>query len=141
MPSARAECLGFPRLVSDFSKELSIDVKKAKIALTPISLETEKEPDHYRAYLLADQESCSVRGDCDSVVYLEETGGCYRAILSFRGKWAGIERKTGRELASIDIDSRFEGESVREGSPLRIERRRRRFEYDSKAKIYVEVSK
>lgn len=133
------ECIAFPRLAPSFASELSLDLKRAKIQFTPVNLSLESVKSETPAYVLADQESCSVRGDCDSVVYLGDGQGCYRPVLTFRGKWKGVDPKKGRELASLEIESRVEGDEVKGASPVRIERRRRRFDYDPSAKLYGEA--
>lgn len=139
MIASAAECVGFSRLAPDFASELSLDVKRANIRFVPVNLALESAKKESPAYVLADQESCSVRGDCDSVVYLGDEKGCYRSVLSFRGKWKGVDPKKGRELASLVIESRFEGDGVMGEAPIRIERRSRRFEYDPSTTRYGEA--
>jgi hypothetical protein len=138
--SARAapECVSFDRLVPAFADELAIDVKTAKINFIPINLAWNLKGAERPGYVVSDESSCSIRGDCDSLVYLGDARGCYRAVLGFRGKWKGLTRKQGRELASIKIESRFEGDAVKNKAILRIERRERWFEFDPTKDVYEE---
>jgi hypothetical protein len=135
--AAVEDCVRFPRLAPDFAAQLSLDVKKAKIAFTPLDLALDPKAGERPGYVLADLEGCSVKGDCDSLVYVGDAKGCYRSVLSFRGKWKGIDRKRGRELASLEVESRFE--SLKGRGPLGIERRRRHFEYSPKTSRYEET--
>ena len=122
-----ADCVPFDRLVPKFGSELAIDVKKAKIQFTPLDLRLATSEAERAAYLLADRESCGLRGECDSTVYVADPSGCYRSVLTFHGKWKRIDRKKGRELASFEIETSSDGE-----------RARRRFEYDPATRQYGE---
>lgn len=134
-----AECVTFGRLVPAFAAELGLEAERAKVRFASIDLALASAAGERAAYVLADESSCGASGDCDSMVYLREGKGCYRAVLAFRGKWKGIDRKRGRELASVEIDSRMEGDSAAAGSAIRVERRRRRFEYAPASERYAEA--
>lgn len=136
-PAAAEDCIRFPRLAPDFAAEHSLDVKKAKIAFLPLEFALDAKGGERPGYLLSDLQSCSVKGDCDSLVYVGDAKGCYRSVLSFRGKWKGLDRKHGRELASLQVESRFEG--VKGAGPTGIVRRIRRFEYSPATSRYVET--
>jgi hypothetical protein len=130
-----ADCISFGRLVPAFTSELSLDAKTAKILFTPLALDPASPKRH--AYLVTDRANCSVVGDCDSAIYLSDERGCYRSVLGFRGKWKGIRRTPGREIASVEVESRFEGGAA--GSRfLRIERRKRRFDFFAERNQYEE---
>ncbi len=135
---AALECVSFDRLVPAFADELAIDVKTAKINFIPVNLAMDAKGAERPGYVVSDESSCSIRGDCDSLVYLGDAKGCYRAVLGFRGKWKGLTRKQGRELASIKVESRFEGDAVKNKAILRIERRERRFEFMPAKNVYEE---
>ena len=137
--SFAGDCVTFTGLLPAFTTDLSLPVKKAKIYFRPLNLAAGAGAAEGAAYLLQDLDSCGMRGDCDSTLYLRTDAKCYRPVLSFRGKWKGLERKAGREFASLRIESRFEGDTARGTGPLRIERRLRSFDYVSSAKRYEET--
>jgi hypothetical protein len=117
---------------------LALDAKKAKIRFRPLSLALDGAKESREAYLLSNDESCSISGDCDSLLYLRDTNGCYRPLLVFNGKFMQLDRSRGRTLASVEIESRFEADTVNVGGSLRVERRIRRFEFAAKADQYEE---
>jgi hypothetical protein len=137
--SAVPECMTFARLVPAFASDLSLDLKKARIEFVPLNLALDPKTSDRAGYVLIDQKNCSISGDCDSEVYLGDPKGCFHSVLAYRGKWKGLDRKPGRSLASLTVESRFEGDAVKGNSILRIERRLRHFRYDPKADRYEEV--
>lgn len=138
--SANAEdCVTFGKLAPAYAAENDLDVKKAKIRFVPVDLA--REGAERRAYLLSELDDCSGRGDCDSTLYLRDEKKCYRPVLEFRGKWKGARAGTGRDLANVAVESRFEGETVGEKTGFLVERRLRTFEFDRKSGRYRETAK
>jgi hypothetical protein len=132
-------CVTYRKLVPAFATEFALEVKKATIQLTPLDLTLLSENTKREAVLLSDEKSCSISGDCDSLLYLRDSEGCYSPALTFRGKWKKADRTKGREIASVVIESRFEGETVKGAGDFRIERRARRFEYNPSRRIFEEA--
>lgn len=118
---ARAEekCLGFKDLPETVAKEFVRDPKKIRLEFTPVELGAKP------AYVIADLDSCNVfNGNCDSQIYLAIEKNCYDAVLSFRGKWQGMQNSA-RELASAEL-------WVESNSQTRA------FKFDAKKKVFVE---
>ncbi len=142
-PIARAadlpSCTAFADLVPAFTHEFSLDPKKVEIKFTPLNLalRPEKDPER-RAYLLSHTESCSLTGECDSLLFLRDEKECYRSVLSFRGKWKGLDRKKAIDLASVEIISQVVGDEPEKGSALRIKKVTRHFTFQSAAARYEE---
>jgi hypothetical protein len=133
MNASAAECVTFSGLVPAFAKVLGLEPMKAKIQFTSLNLSLESESAERRAYLLSNLEGCSISRDCDAQIYLLDEEKCYQPVLTFRGRFKGLDRKKARDLASIEIESRFE-------TP-RIERRTLTYRFDSDAKAYEEEVK
>lgn len=137
-PAPSPGCLGFGGLAPAFIAKLSLVPKTARVQMTPLELGPDTSSER-RGYLLADLGSCGMSGDCDSMIYVLEDGKCYRPVLAFRGKWKRVIRRPGRALGSLEIESRFEGESVRRVIGPRIERRVREFAYEAASARFEEV--
>lgn len=132
-------CLGFGDLVPAFARELSLDPKKVEIRFTPLNLALNPDKDsERRAYLLSHQESCSLTGECDSLLFLRDEKECYHVVLSFRGKWKSLDRKKARDLASVEVISQVIGEEPEKDSALRLRKAPRHFIYSGTAGRYEE---
>lgn len=116
---AADKCLGLKDLPATVAKEFVRDPKKIRLEFTPLELGAKP------AYVVADLDSCNVfNGNCDSQIYLAIEKNCYDAVLSFRGKWQGMQNRA-RELASAEL-------WVESNSQTRA------FKFDAKKKIFVE---
>ncbi|MBS1960971.1 MAG: hypothetical protein JST04_02060 [Bdellovibrionales bacterium] len=133
------DCVTFGKLAPAYAADNDLDVRKMKVRFTPVDLA--RDGAERRAYLISELDDCSGRGDCDSTLYLSDEKKCYRPVLEFRGKWKGARAGTGRDLANVAIESRFEGEAAGPKAGLLIERRLRTFEFDRKAGRYRETAK
>ncbi len=116
---ADEKCLGLKDLPATVAKEFVRDPKKIRLEFTPVELGAKP------AYVIADLDSCNVfNGNCDSQIYLAIEKNCYDVVLSFRGKWQGMQNSA-RELASAEL-------WVESNSQTRA------FKFDAKKKIFVE---
>lgn len=91
----------FSQITQTFIRDLGLDAKKAKLRFRPL-----KFPKGLAGYLVQDDTSCSLRGSCDSVVFLlSPESGCYRQAVTFRGRWLGVESANSFRVQTDDITS------------------------------------
>lgn len=110
-PFARAEetsCISFARLPETFQKEFGLD-GKARVRFVPFDFPVGSSAVSTKGFVLQDEESCGIWGNCDSIVFLsadQDGKRCYRRVLSFKGNWGGVAKAEKRSPASIRVGFR-----------------------------------
>lgn len=100
---AQDPCLSSGKLSDDFTNELAL-TGKPQIRFVPFKIASKESPRN--GLVLQDVESCGIRGNCDSRVYLSDAKDpkCYRNALSFNGHWLGVDQR--RKVATVLVDGR-----------------------------------